>query len=227
MDKQVNNPNKYIGSRIRLRRQELSLTQKDLATALDVSYQQIQRYENGENALAIEKLLQIASVLNISPDYFYKGLSSDLDAIKTEDDPVIQGKPSGIMHILFIDDCAEDEVLFRNATKSFEGKIEINCIRDAEVAQSYIEVNPVHIIFLDINMPRLNGLELLKKLKKNTEISNIPIIMLTNSVRLKEMQESYKNHASGFIQKTTDFDAYCDDIQKTLNYWLKTVVLPS
>ena len=224
------NINVYIGSKIRTRRKELSLSQKDLAKSLDVSYQQVQRYENGENALAIEKLLQIANSLKVSPDFFYNG-APNTEIAEVEEDPIIEGKPSGIMNILFIDDSKEDEVLFRNAVKNYEGKININCIREPEMALSYLdttsEENPIHLVFLDINMPRINGLELLKKIKKNENIANIPIIMLTNSVRVKEMQESYKNHASGFIQKTTDFDAYCKDIQKTLNYWLETVVLPA
>lgn len=229
MSKKENSTNIFIGNKIRERRKYLDMSQAELGKALDVSYQQIQRYENGLNALAVSKMLQIAQALGVSPDYLYEGMPN-VSSNKVVEDPVIKGKPSGAMHILFIDDSVEDEVLFREATEIFDDKIVTHWLQEPEKVIEYLtsedNEHDVHLIILDINMPKINGLELLSKIKKNKHLAHIPIVMLTNSVREKEMKESYKHHASGFIQKTTDFDAYCSDIERTLNYWLRTVVLP-
>ncbi|WP_243375279.1 helix-turn-helix transcriptional regulator [Geotalea sp. SG265] len=60
-----------IGAAIRRRRQELALSQEDLAARLDVSYQQIQRYESGKNRLNVENIQVIASALSVPVNYFF------------------------------------------------------------------------------------------------------------------------------------------------------------
>lgn len=62
-----------IGNRIRTRRHQLSLTQEELATMLDVSYQQVQRYESGKDRLNVEKLQTVAKALSVTVSYFFSG----------------------------------------------------------------------------------------------------------------------------------------------------------
>jgi transcriptional regulator with XRE-family HTH domain len=65
----------HVGERIRLRRTELGLTQEQLAEALDVSYQQIQKYETGANRVSAGRMLEIARKLGVDVRYFFEGLS--------------------------------------------------------------------------------------------------------------------------------------------------------
>lgn len=67
----------HVGERIRLRRTELGLTQEQLAEALDVSYQQIQKYETGANRVSAGRMLEIARKLGVDVRYFFEGLSDD------------------------------------------------------------------------------------------------------------------------------------------------------
>jgi transcriptional regulator with XRE-family HTH domain len=67
----------HVGERIRLRRTELGLTQEQLAEALDVSYQQIQKYETGANRVSAGRILEIARKLGVDVGYFFEGLSDD------------------------------------------------------------------------------------------------------------------------------------------------------
>ena len=69
----------HVGERIRLRRTELGLTQEQLADALDVSYQQIQKYETGANRVSAGRILEIARKLGVDVGYFFEGLSDDDD----------------------------------------------------------------------------------------------------------------------------------------------------
>ena len=83
------------------------------------------------------------------------------------------------------------------------------------------------IILLDINMPRINGLQLLAEIKNHPTYRMTPVIMLTNSVRSKDMLEAYASYANGFIQKNSDLALFYEDISRILHYWSRTVVLPS
>lgn len=67
----------HVGERIRLRRTELGLTQEQLADALDVSYQQIQKYETGANRISAGRIFEIARKLKVDIAYFFHGLPLD------------------------------------------------------------------------------------------------------------------------------------------------------
>ena len=65
----------HVGSRIRVRRRVAGLTQDDLARALDLTFQQIQKYERGSNRVSASKLFGIAAVLQVPVSYFFEGLA--------------------------------------------------------------------------------------------------------------------------------------------------------
>lgn len=69
----------YVGGRIRERRTELGLTQENLATALQISYQQVQKYEAGTNRVSAGRLFEIARKLEVDVAYFYEGLDPNLE----------------------------------------------------------------------------------------------------------------------------------------------------
>lgn len=67
---------RHIGLRIRLRRQELGLGLLDVAALVGISYQQMQKYERAHNSLRVGTLMEIASVLDVSPGYFFEGIEA-------------------------------------------------------------------------------------------------------------------------------------------------------
>lgn len=83
MQNHIKNMNAIIGQKIKARRQEMHLTQKDLAKSLNCTFQQIQKYESGQNKISISKLFDICDVLKCSPNYFLEhlNLSESYDAI--------------------------------------------------------------------------------------------------------------------------------------------------
>jgi transcriptional regulator with XRE-family HTH domain len=74
MEKQGRSIEQQIGARIRARRMELGLIQEQLATALGISYQQIQKYENGSNRITVDRLLLLARRLEVPVAYFFASL---------------------------------------------------------------------------------------------------------------------------------------------------------
>jgi transcriptional regulator with XRE-family HTH domain len=69
--------NEHVGKRIRRRRRLLGLTQTQLASAVEIRFQQIQKYESGANKVSAPRLYSIAQALDVSPAYFYEGLEGD------------------------------------------------------------------------------------------------------------------------------------------------------
>ncbi len=83
------------------------------------------------------------------------------------------------------------------------------------------------LIFLDIYLPNRNGISILKDIKKDALLGNIPIIMLTSNVDSSLMEQSYKYGSSGYICKSFDFVQFKKNITSCINYWSKTVVSPT
>ena len=221
---------KHIGNKIRERRKALGLTQGDLAQIIGISHQQVQRYESGENPLSMSRVLEIANVLNIKPDYFYENLPVSKNAGQKPQEGIIYKDTTRPLRLLLVEDNMTDEVLFRKAVANSEILAELHVIQTPEKVADYLKndanVRP-DILILDINMPRMNGIELLKKIKADAKLRVLPVIMLTNSIRSKDMLDAYANHAGGFIQKNCELKEFYEDISRTLQYWQKTMVLPN
>jgi CheY-like chemotaxis protein len=75
------------------------------------------------------------------------------------------------------------------------------------------------IILLDLNIPKLNGIEFLKILKNDQHLKYIPIIILTTSSNPKDLLECYKTGISGYILKPLKYEDYILKIERILNYW--------
>ena len=83
----------------------------------------------------------------------------------------------------------------------------------------YKKENRPDIILLDLNMPKLNGIEFLSILKNNDTLKYIPTIILTTSNNLKDLLECYKIGISGYVLKPLKYADYVSKIEKTLSYW--------
>lgn len=74
MAKKIARPvDSHVGAKVRLRRLELGMTQENLADAIGLTFQQVQKYEKGVNRIGSSRMMQIASALNVSPEYFFEG----------------------------------------------------------------------------------------------------------------------------------------------------------
>ena len=74
----------YVGKRVRLRRKLLGLTQSDLANKLDITFQQIQKYEKGENRISASKLYEIGATLGNNVAYFFDGYEAQEESIEAD-----------------------------------------------------------------------------------------------------------------------------------------------
>lgn len=137
------------------------------------------------------------------------------------------------IHILLVEDNEGDIIL---TTEAFEeGKIAnmISVVRDGKEAIDFLnktgkykKVKFPDLVLLDVNLPRKNGQEVLRYIKGNEQLKQLPVIMLTTSSSEKDILESYKNYANCCITKPLDVDTFLDVISKIENFWISIVKLP-
>jgi CheY-like chemotaxis protein len=135
------------------------------------------------------------------------------------------------VNILLVEDNEGDILLTVEALE--EGRIAnvINVARDGQEALDKLEVS-YHkgqlpdLILLDINLPKLNGHEVLEQLKKNEHFKHVPVIILSTSSSEMDILKSYKNHANCFITKPVEIDEFVKAIESIEDFWFSIVKLP-
>ncbi|MEO6721018.1 MAG: response regulator [Ferruginibacter sp.] len=108
--------------------------------------------------------------------------------------------------VIIIDDDIEDQEIFQDALHEVDSTVECITFRGCEEALGYLEKNLNKLpeyIFLDLNMPKMNGKQCLKVLKENASLKNIPVIIYSTSYQQKEKDETASLGASYFLTKPT------------------------
>lgn len=224
----------FVGQRIRERRKTLQMSQTELADRMGFSYQQMQKYEAGQSQASVSRLLQFAKVLNVPPAYFYEGAKLEDEVGKAIPTDVIQKHRTLPLHVLLVEDNPADVILFRKALSACSEQVDLYVIHTPETVGDYLQnheskygKSAPELVILDLSLPKITGLKLLKAIKGNSATVEIPVVILTNSISKKEMQEAYRSGASGFIQKSVDMEQYMESIETVMRYWAKAVALPS
>ena len=120
-----------------------------------------------------------------------------------------------MVYVLIVDDDEDDRDLFCDAVNIVDPSIECIMARNGEEAleglKSRILPTP-DVIFLDLNMPRLNGMQCLKALKKDRLFEQIPIVIYTTSKLKEDKKAAMQAGAAGFITKPTSLTELCEAI---------------
>ncbi len=130
---------------------------------------------------------------------------------------------------------AEDELgharLLQRVIKKSEFNIQYHLVPNGEEALNYlfhrvpyqdVALYPdPHLILLDIRMPRVSGLEVLKEIKEDLKLRMIPTIILSTSQTKENIREASKYHANSYLLKQFDIEEFNQMIQDTLLYWLR------
>ena len=96
---------------------------------------------------------------------------------------------------------------------------EINGFSNLEYLKNLRENLPC-LIILDLNMPRMNGFEFLKEVKKDEKLCMIPVVVLTTSDNHRDIIDSYTLGCAGYIIKPIDYTIFVENIKALKNYWL-------
>jgi two-component system, chemotaxis family, response regulator Rcp1 len=136
--------------------------------------------------------------------------------------------------ILLVEDNEGDIVLTVEALKEANITNRVVVVRDGEEALAYLYKEGEHanvqspdLIFLDINLPRIDGKEVLAKIKNDDNLKFIPVVILTTSDSEKDILDSYTNHANCYITKPVDFNKFMQVVHTIKDFWITLVKLPT
>lgn len=137
------------------------------------------------------------------------------------------------IHILLVEDNEGDIVLAKEALKEAKIKNKITVITDGEEALHYLFRENEYagaqypdLILLDMNLPKVNGLEILAKIKADPVLKVIPVVMLTTSMSESHVLDAYRNYVNCYINKPIALEEFITVIRIIESFWLNTVKLP-
>jgi two-component system, chemotaxis family, response regulator Rcp1 len=135
--------------------------------------------------------------------------------------------------ILLVEDSDSDAELARLGLERAKLAVNLHRVTDGVECMAYLRnqgqyasVPMPDLILLDLNMPRMDGHEVLAEISKDERLRHLPVVVLTSSMREQEMLESYRLRCSSFIVKPVDFDQFARVIRSVTSYWFTVVVLP-
>jgi CheY-like chemotaxis protein len=234
MNEHTEKINSYIGKCLREKRHTIGVSLITLADQIGVSFQQIHNYESGRSKISAAHLYQCAQTMEVDIDYFFKGLKTLKKCVQSTSDRIIQQDRSYDLNVLLIEDDDACVYLTRKAFESYSREVSLNVMSDYDSVFLFLRTQTPSlpfsrpdIIILDLNLPKVDGISILREIKHDKDLADIPVIILTNNTNAKDMITCYQEHASGYMCKPFDFDVFQTNINILAQYWAQTVVLPN
>ena len=135
--------------------------------------------------------------------------------------------------ILLVEDNPGDILLTKEALKNSKIRTRLHVVSNGEMALQYLSgINDnggntePRLILLDLNLPKIDGREVLRFIKNKESLKHIPVIILSMSKSQEDILNCYKLHANCFISKPIDFEQFTDVMRSIETYWFSTVKLP-
>jgi two-component system, chemotaxis family, response regulator Rcp1 len=138
--------------------------------------------------------------------------------------------------ILLVEDNPADVKITERALKESGVPVDLIVVRDGQEAIDYLFRQGSHaeepnwrspaLILLDLNLPRMNGREVLERVRSSSTLCTVPVVVLTTSRRQEDVQQMYASGANTYIEKPQDFDRFVQVLQTIHSYWLDTALLP-
>lgn len=129
--------------------------------------------------------------------------------------------------IIIVEDDKDDQEIFSDVFKELNYKNEIIFFDDGQEALAYLIENTAEpfIVFSDINMPKLNGIELRKQIHENEDIRlrTIPYLFFTTSAAQEDVVDAYSKSIQGFFVKPSDFQELKRLVKTIIEYWKECI----
>ena len=138
--------------------------------------------------------------------------------------------------VLLVEDNADDELLARTAFANMDFAHEVVVARDGEEALAYL-YGPAQakralgasqplVVLLDLNLPGISGLEVLKQIRLDARTRLFPVVVLSSSLQERDLVRSYSLGANSYIRKPVDFTEFEETVRQLASYWLQRNQVP-
>jgi len=132
--------------------------------------------------------------------------------------------------ILLVEDNPDDEELTLRALRKRRVSNEIVVVRDGQEALDYLFGTGTHagrdtriqpeVVLLDIKLPKINGIDVLKRIRADKRTELLPVVILTSSAEEQDLCAAYLNHVNSYVRKPVDFDKFVEAVEQLQLYWL-------
>jgi two-component system, chemotaxis family, response regulator Rcp1 len=136
-------------------------------------------------------------------------------------------------NVLLVEDNKDDVELTLEALKDSKVRMEINVVSDGISAMAFLRRDGDYahkhrpdLILLDLNLPLMDGREVLKEIREDPRLTDIPVVVLTTSDDEGDILKAYQLHANCYISKPVDFLQFTEIIKQIEGFWLQLVKLP-
>ena len=140
---------------------------------------------------------------------------------------------NGTIHILLVEDSESDARLVKEFLKETNIEHVLYVVEDGDKALEFMNTHckPAteycpDIVMLDLNLPRIGGIEVLKEMKKDDNLKRIPVIVLTTSTSPEDIHECYGNYANCYIVKPSNLEDFENIMNTIKEFWFNTINLP-
>jgi CheY-like chemotaxis protein len=142
--------------------------------------------------------------------------------------------PTTIIEVLLVEDDPGDVLMTQEAFEHNKVANRLSVVNDGVSALEYLrkegqyaDVLTPDLVLLDLNLPRMDGREVLAALKADEELRKIPVVVLTTSEAEEDVVRSYSLYANAFVTKPVDFDRFIDVVRQIDDFFVSVVRLPS
>ncbi|MEO8205616.1 MAG: response regulator [Chthoniobacterales bacterium] len=145
----------------------------------------------------------------------------------------MQNDISKPIEILIVEDSPTDVLLMREALEHAKVHNTLHVVDNGVEAMDFLRKENKYslaprpdLILLDLNMPRMNGQEVLAEIKNDKNLKAIPVVILTTSKIDTDISQAYEHHANCYITKPVDFDTFAEVVRSVQSFWFTVVTLP-
>jgi CheY-like chemotaxis protein len=138
-----------------------------------------------------------------------------------------------LIEVLLVEDDPGDVMLIREAFEDHKVVNRLSVVGDGAEAMSFLRregehaaAPRPHLVLLDLNLPRMDGTEVLAAIKADPELASIPVVVLTTSQAEEDIVRSYKLHANAYITKPVDFEQFSQVVRQIDEFFIGVVKLP-
>ncbi|MDD1770539.1 MAG: response regulator [Methanomassiliicoccales archaeon] len=136
--------------------------------------------------------------------------------------------------ILVVEDNPGDARLLMEAFEEVNPDVEIQWVRDGDEAVRQLKANdanpserPIDLVMLDLKLPRMDGLDVLREVKSNGRLRSVPIVVLSSSMSDRDVETTYGLYANSYVVKPSDLDGLLRMVYTINEYWFGIVELPT